>query len=118
MAARKALNARRTLLFTWFVTGGGTLVFSILGAWFGRAGLFAGAVLGGVGAVIMSVFVMVRFGWMAPEVRTAAIIGGIIGFLIAAGIAVASLDNPIVPVLSCALSGAGVLMGVGYARKA
>lgn len=112
------MNARRTLLFTWFVTGGGTLVFSILGAWFGKAGLFTGAVVGGIGAVTMAVFVMVRFGWMAREVRTAAIIGGIIGFLIAAGIAVMNLDGPIIPVLSCALSGAGVLMGVGYARKA
>ena len=111
------MNARRTLLFTWFVTGGGTLLFSILGGWFGKAGLFTGAIIGGVGAVTMAVFVMVQFGWLAREVRTAAIVGGIIGFLVAAIIAVTNLRGPIVPLLSCALSGAGVLMGVGFARK-
>lgn len=111
------MHARRTLLFTWFVTGGGALAGSILGGLLGNAALFIGGVIGGAGAVVMAVVVMVRFGWVAREVRLGAIIGGVIGFAIAAMLAVTNLRSPIVPILSSALSGVGVLLGAGFARK-
>lgn len=113
----KAHNARRTLFFTWFVTGGGAFLGSVLLAFFGKAALFAGGMLGGAGAVVMAVFVMVRFGWMQQDVRNAAIVGGLIGFALAAIVAVTNLSGPIIPVLSGSLAGGGVLMGVGFARK-
>jgi hypothetical protein len=43
--------------------------------------------------------------------------GAVLGFIIAAPIAVLNLHTPITPVLVCSLAGAGALIGAGRARS-
>ncbi|MEK6767701.1 MAG: hypothetical protein AABY85_01790 [Gemmatimonadota bacterium] len=100
-------------LASWALAGLGAAVGSILGNAFGNLGLFAGAILGGVLAIIGAVMLLTKLRWLPQGARPGAIAGGIVGFLLAAPIAVSNLHTPIMPVLSCGLVGAGVLLGAG-----
>lgn len=103
-------------LATWALAGIGAFGGSVLGAALGKTGLFAGAVVGGIIGVALAVTLLARVGWLPPLDRFGAFVGGALGFLIAAGIAVLNLHTPITPVLVCGLSGAGALLGTGVAR--
>jgi hypothetical protein len=63
-----------------------------------------------------AVLILTRLQWLSPEDRTGAIVGAVVGFAVAAPIAVANLHTPITPVLTCALAGVGLLVGIGVAR--
>ncbi|MDP2957207.1 MAG: DUF4440 domain-containing protein [Longimicrobiales bacterium] len=104
------------LLTSWALAGLGAVVGSILGNAFGRVGLFAGAVVGGGLAIAGAVTLLARLRWLPPATRSGAIAGGLLGFLIAVPIAVSNLHTPITPIVSCALVGAGVLLGAGVVR--
>ncbi len=101
------------LLTSWVLAGLGAAVGSILGNAFGRVGLFAGAVVGGGLAIAGSVTLLAKLRWLPPGTRRGAMAGGLLGFLIAVPIAVSNLHTPITPIVSCALVGAGVLLGAG-----
>jgi hypothetical protein len=105
------------LLVTWLAAGIGAVVGSIVGSAAGRVGLMAGALLGGLAGVVVGVFVAARLRWLDPAERRGGLWGGIVGFLLAAPIAVTHLDTPVTPVLSCALVGVGVLFGAGASRS-
>ena len=105
------------LFATWLIAGIGAVVGSILGNAAGRNGLMAGAVVGGIVGVMIGVFVAARLRWLDSAERRGGLWGGIIGFLIAAPIAVTHLDTPLTPILSCALVGIGVLIGAGATRS-
>ena len=89
---------------------------SVLGRAAGKPGLFTGAVAGGVLGVTAAVLVLNKVKWLAPEDRRGALVGGIVGFAVAAPIAVTNLHTPGIPVLACGLTGVGLLLGVGVAR--
>jgi hypothetical protein len=101
---------------TWALTGLGAVVGSVLGHGAGKRGLFAGAVVGGVLGVGAAVVILARLQWLSLADRRGAFIGGIVGFAVAAPIAVSNLLTPITPVLACALAGAGLVLGVRLAR--
>lgn len=82
----------------------------------GRTGLFGGAIVGGVLGVSIAVMIVARLGWLPREDRRGAAAGGIVGFAVAAPIAVMNLHTPVTPVLICGLAGVGVLLGAGVAR--
>ncbi len=103
-------------LATWALAGLGAVVGSILGSAAGKTGLFAGAGVGGVFGVGAAVVVFTKLQWLASEDRGGAFVGGIVGFAVAAPFAVTNLHTPITPVLTCALGGVGLLLGVGVAR--
>ncbi len=103
----------RVFLLAWSLAGLGAVAGSILGNAAGRPGLFAGAVAGGVLGVTAAVMLAVRVSWLPGEARIGAWLGGVIGFALAAPIAVTHLDTPITPVFACGLVGAGVLIGAG-----
>jgi hypothetical protein len=44
------------------------------------------------------------------------VLGGVVGFAVAAPIAVTNLHTPVTPVVICALAGVGLLLGIGIAR--
>ena len=92
------------------------MVGSILGNAAGKRGLFVGAIVGGIVGVALSVQLASTLGWISPSERRGGLMGGIVGFVIAAPIAVANLHTPITPVLICALTGVGLLLGVGVSR--
>ena len=103
-------------LATWAFAGLGAVIGSVVGSAAGKPGLFAGAGLGGVIAVGLAVVVVIKLRWLAAEDRRGAFGGGILGFAIAAPIAVSNLHTPVLPILVCGLTGAGLLLGVGVAR--
>jgi len=104
------------LIVTWALAGLGAVVGSILGNAAGKPGLFAGAVVGGVLGVGIAVVALTKLQWLARGDRRGAFVGGIVGFAVAAPIAVTNLHTPVTPVLICGLAGVGLLLGVGVAR--
>ncbi len=106
------------VLFTvaWGLAGLGAVIGSILGNAAGRPGLIAGAVIGGVVGVGATVAAASRLGWLPIGDRVGALLGGVVGFAVAAPIAVTNLHTPVTPVLICGLAGVGLLLGVGVAR--
>ncbi len=116
MAPNMRMKPIPVFLGTWALTGIGAVLGSIPGHSAGKPGLFAGAALGGVLGVGAAVLVEAKLQWLSPEDRLSAFIGGTVGFAVAAPIATANLHTPVIPVLVCALAGAGLLLGVGVAR--
>lgn len=103
-------------LAAWALTGLGAVIGSILGHGAGKAGLFAGAAVGGVLGVGAAVVILAKLQWLSPGDRRGAVVGGIVGFAVAAPIAVSNLQTPVTPVLTCALAGVGLLLGARVAR--
>ena len=92
------------------------MIGSVVGHGAGKTGLFAGAVAGGVLGVGAVVVLLAKLQWLSPGDRRGAVVGGVVGFAVAAPIAVSNLQTPITPVLACALAGVGLLLGVRVAR--
>ena len=111
------VHARSTLVLAWVLPGLVAVGGSVVGRAFGPRALFAGALIGGVVGVVVAVLAAARFAWIAPTARWNAILGGWVGFAIAAPLAAFNLHTPVVPVASCALVGVGVLFGAGLARS-
>ena len=111
-----SLKPALAFITTWGAAGLGAVIGSILGNAAGKPGLFAGAIAGGVAGVGAAVAILIRLHWLAPEDRRGAFLGGTAGFAIAAPIAATNLHTPVIPVLICALAGAGALLGAGAAR--
>ncbi len=112
----KALKTLPIFLAAWILAGLGAVIGSMLGNAAGKSGLFVGATVGGILGVTAAVGLASKFQWLARADRSSGLIGGIIGFVVAAPVAVANLHTPVTPVLICALAGVGVLLGVGFAR--
>lgn len=100
-----------TLVLIWLLTGFGAVAGSIPGGAAGKAGLFAGAVVGGAALAWLSPLVCSRLGWIAGSARRSASVGALLGFLVAAPIAATNLRTPVVPVLVCSFAGIGALLG-------
>ena len=104
------------LLLVWLSSGVGAFVGSILGNGLGRTGLMAGAVVGGLVASAAGVDVATRLDWLPRTGRQAAAVGAMVGFIVAAAVAMATLHTPIIPIAVASLSGVGALLGAGMAR--
>jgi hypothetical protein len=100
------------VLATRLFAGVGAVAGSILGNAAGRAGLFVGAVVGGILMTTGAVLLAGQRGWLPAPSRLGALVGGLLGFVIAAPIAVANLHTPVTPVLVTSLAGIGALLGV------
>jgi hypothetical protein len=105
-----------TFITSWGLAGFGAIIGSILGSAAGKPGLFIGALVGGVAGVWVAVAALIKVQWLPPADRRGALLGGIVGFAVAAPIAATNLRTPIIPVMICGLVGAGLLLGVGMAR--
>jgi hypothetical protein len=77
----------------------------------GKAGLFAGAVVGGATLACLSPLLCARLGWIAGAARRGASFGALLGVLVAAPTAATNLRTPVVPVLVCTLAGVGAVIG-------
>ena len=93
------------------LTGLGAVVGSMVGHGVGGRGLIVGALIGGLGALYGATALAQRLRLIAPRQRVATLLGGTIGFLLAALIAVRTASSPVGPILSSVLVGLGGLAG-------
>jgi len=91
--------------------GAGAMLGSILGNAFGKEGLIAGAIFGGLMLSTVALRIALKRKWIGPAQFKPAVIGVNVGFLLSAVIAVNTLSSPIGPVLSTMLIGAGAVLG-------
>ncbi len=116
------MNLKDVLLFILVCGLDGVCIFlgSVLGHGVSRAGLFAGAVFGGVFGVAAALLLSARLRLMERAVFGAAFLGGVVGLAIAAVVAVKNLQGPLIPAASVGLVGAGAVIGkvVGRGRAA
>lgn len=101
----------RLFLAMWIVGGFGAALGSIIGHAFGSRGLFIGAVVGGLLAVALIAQFGAWRGWISKSQRGLTMLGGALGFLMAAVIATRTLSSPIGPIVSSLLIGSGALLG-------
>ena len=93
---------------------------SVLGNGVGKSGLFAGAIIGGILGVALSVWLASRFGLLEKASYGSTFVGGVVGFIVAAVIAVNNLHGPVIPLASVSLIGIGAILGefVSHRRAA
>ena len=113
------MSAKLLKLFTIEVALGGigAVGGSILGNAFGRGGLFAGAVIGGIGMVIVAGHLACRLECIDPRERFWVIGGGIAGFLVACLVALATISSPAGPLSASLIIGVGAVLGAVLGRS-
>jgi hypothetical protein len=99
------------LVLTCFLGGLGAFVGSVLGHAFGDTGLHVGAIVGGIAGVVTATRIALARKIVGPKRFWPATIGGVLGFVLAAMIAVHNLSSPVVPLLSVLLIGLGAVFG-------
>jgi hypothetical protein len=112
---------KRGMLFlvTTIITVGYAMIGSVIGHFLGALrGVMLGGLLGGALGVYFSAWVAAQRAWISPVAFYRTLVGGEIGFLLAASIAMNTLSSPIGPLLSSVLIGAGAVIGASIgARK-
>ena len=95
--------------------------FILLGSFMGHSirslGLFAGAIIGGTVGVAAAVWLAARFRLLERPSYAATFVGGLIGFVVAAVIAVKHLRGPVIPMAAVGLIGLGAILGKAVSRK-
>ena len=97
--------------------GAGGVLGSIVGNAFGRGGLIAGGVLGGLLFVTAGGFLAERLGWIARAQRYWVIAGAVTGHGLACLVALSTLSSPVGPALSTLLIGSGAALGAVVGRS-
>jgi hypothetical protein len=88
-----------------------TVLGSMLGNAFGKTGLFAGAIVGGIIGIALAGLTAHGLRLISQTSHTSTVFGGILGFIIAAVITVNNLHTPVIPMLSVSLVGLGAVVG-------
>ena len=104
----------KNLLLFLIVSGldaGCILLGSFIGHSIPSIGLFAGAIFGGIVGVAAAVWLAVRLYLLDRASYSATFLGGLIGFILAAVIAVKNLHGPLIPMVSVGLVGLGAILG-------
>lgn len=113
---------KNILLFLIVCALAGVCIFlgSVLGHSLGKVGLFSGAVIGGIVGVTLAVWLTTRFGLLDRAHSGVTCVGGLVGFIVAAVIAVNNLHGPLIPMASVGLIGLGAVIGkiLGHRRAA
>lgn len=120
--ADKRVEAGTVLRIYLFVaasvlTGLGGALGSILGNSFGRRGLWAGGVIGGLVAAVVVARIATWRRWITPTQFWGTALGTAVGFVVAAAVAVNTLSSPVGPILSTTLAGIGALLGARSSRS-
>jgi hypothetical protein len=86
----------------------------------GLHNIFVGATIGGIVGVAVAVWVASRFHLLESSSYVGTLVGGLLGFVAAANIAVKNLHGPIIPIASVFIIGLGALIGklVSHQRAA
>jgi hypothetical protein len=110
---------KNILLFLIVCGLAGVCIFfgSVLGHSLGKFGLFSGAAIGGIVGIAIAVWLAARFALLDRANSGVTFLGAVIGFIIAAVIAVNNLHGPLIPMASVGLTGLGALIGKMLGRK-
>ena|SRR2546423_11182659 len=108
------MNRAALFLVASALGGVGGAVGSVIGHAFGKGGLWAGGILGGLIASILIARIAVWRHWIIRSQVLPTAFGAAIGFLAACAVAVNTLSSPIGPVLSTLLIGAGAVLGTSW----
>lgn len=109
------MNRAILFLVACALGGLGGLLGSMVGAAFGKGGLWAGGVLGGLIASMLVARIALARRWIVQSRFWPTAVGTAIGFLAACAVAVNTLSSPVGPIMSTLLIGAGALFGSGRA---
>ncbi len=104
----------KNILFFILVCGlDGISIFlgSVLGHFVGNIGLFIGAIVGGILGVGAAIWLAARFRLLDSADYRTTFLGEVIGFIVAAIIAVNNLHGPLIPVASVSFVGIGAILG-------
>jgi hypothetical protein len=93
------------------------LLGSIMGHSIRSIGPLAGAIIGGIIGVGAAVWLAARLHLLERANYGATFVGGLIGFVVAAVIAVNNLRGPVIPMAAVGLIGLGALLGKILSRK-
>jgi hypothetical protein len=112
--------ARKNLLLFLIVSALDAICI-LLGSFMGHSirsiGLFAGAIIGGTVGVAAAVWLAARLHLLERASYAATFVGGLIGFVVAAVIAVKNLRGPVIPMAAVGLIGLGALLGKIVSHK-
>ena len=93
----------------------------LLGSFMGHSirsiGIFPGAITGGTVGVAVAVWLASRLCLLDRASYAATCLGGLIGFILAAVIAVKNLHGPLIPMASVGLIGLGAILGKAVSHK-
>jgi hypothetical protein len=113
------MTLKNLLLF--LITSALDAICILLGSFMGHSinsiGLFAGAIIGGIVGVAVAVWLSARLGLLERSSYAATFVGGLIGFVVAAVIAVKNLRGPVIPIAAVGLIGLGALLGKFFSYK-
>jgi hypothetical protein len=93
------------------------LLGSFMGHSISSVGIFAGAIIGGIIGVATAVWLASRLRLLERASYGATFLGGLIGFVVAAVIAVKNLRGPVVPMATVGLIGLGAILGKIVSHK-
>lgn len=88
-----------------------TVLGSMLGNAFGKTGLFVGAIVGGIIGIALAGLIARGLRIISQTSYASTVLGGTLGFIIAAMIATNNLHTPVIPILSVTLVGLGAVVG-------
>jgi len=109
---------RVTLFLVACALGGlGGALGSVVGHAFGKGGLWAGGILGGLLSSMLIARIALWRRWIARSQYWPTVVGTVLGFLAACAVAVNTLSSPVGPIMSTLLIGAGALLGSGAKRE-
>lgn len=103
---------RAALFLVACVLGGlGGALGSMVGHSFGKVGLWAGGILGGLLASMLIARIALWRRWIVRSQYWPTVLGAAIGFFLACAVVVNTLSSPIGPILSTLLIGVGAVLG-------
>jgi hypothetical protein len=105
------MNRAALFLVACALGGLGGALGSIVGHAFGKGGLWAGGILGGLLASMLIARIALWRRWIARSQYWPTVIGTVLGFVAACTVAVNTLSSPVGPMMSTLLIGAGSLLG-------
>jgi hypothetical protein len=102
-------------LLLFLIVSGLDAILILLGSFVGHSirgiGLFIGAISGGIVGVALAVWLASRLRLLDRTSCGTTFLGGLIGFVVAAVIAVKNLHGPLIPMASVGLIGLGAVLG-------
>jgi hypothetical protein len=105
------MNRAALFLVACALGGLGGALGSMVGHSFGKGGLWAGGILGGLLASILIARIALWRRWILRSQYWPTVLGTTVGFLLACVVVVNTLSSPIGPILSTLLIGVGAVLG-------